>query len=816
MTRRRHDSRSYSQDGVRPIARVLGAAVGITACLAAAPLASGAQGTERVRLSGYIRNGASAEVVRSALLTIDSTAARAESNADGFYFVSFPPGAHRVQVRAIGYAPLDTTVSVEASRQLDLLLTPRPYTLQAVAISAESDRPEVDPKVPAMSVARLDMNTVRLAPAVLGEVDLLKSLTLLPGVSSASDLSTSFNVRGGGADQNLILLDESAIYNPAHILGFLSVFNADAIDDVTLYKGAIPSRFGGRLSSVVDIRQREGNANAFGGSASIGLLASRIVLEGPLPKHAGSFLLAARRSYADVFLKAASNPDLRDNVAYFYDINAKGNFRLGANGTVMASGYVGRDRFRNRDRFGAGWGNGSGTLRWNHVVGGRLFSKALLARSLYDYRLDFQFATDDSVSWTARIASTDFRLDEAWHVGGKGTISFGAQVTALEIRPGDLAPRGTSEVAPKTIETRRGVAPAVYVGHEVELGSRFSVEYGLRWSTFQRRGPATVYIYPGGATVTYNATLARYERGVLVDSTRYAAGAPVRAFGGLEPRVSGRYSLSEASSLKASVARTRQYVQLVSRTNSPTPLDVWEPVGPYLRPEVADQVALGYVSNRRGGAYQFSVEGYFKRVSGAIDFIDGADIVLNNQLETVFLQGDGRAYGLELYLRKGTGTLTGWISYTLSRAEQRMRGTGIGGPGVNRGAFYPASHDKTHHVSVVGVAPWGKRWTLGGTFSLASGVPVTYPESRYYIDGFLIAEYGDRNQSRLPLYHRLDLSATRRWGRGELQLGVFNAYNRFNAQSIRFRQSERNAQEAEAVQLSVFGAVPSVSYSFHF
>jgi hypothetical protein len=720
-----------------------------------------------------------------------------------------------VRVRALGYAPLDTTLVLGSPVTVDFALVVQPVTLASVTVAADADRPEVDPRAPAMSVARLDLKTVRVVPAPLGEIDPIRSLTLLPGVSSASDFSTSFTVRGGGADQNLILLDEATIYNPAHILGFLSVFNSDAIDDVTLYKGAIPARFGGRLSSVVDIRQREGNANEFSGSASIGLLSSRIAVEGPLPGRRGSYLVAARRSYADLFLKGSSDPELRENVAYFYDLNAKGNLRLGRSGSLMASGYFGRDRFANADQFGAGWGNRSGTLRWNQAFGGRLFSKATLAMSDYDYQLEFPIASD-SVAWTARIRSVDVKIDEALHLSGGHTVDFGLQTTFHQFRPGDVRPRGTSTIEPRTIETRHGIAAAAYAGHEIELGSLLSLRYGVRWSSFLRRGAATIHRYAGDAPVVYDAALGRYEPGTVIDSTRYADGATITTYSGLEPRISARVALSPTASVKASYARTRQYLQLASKTNAPTPLDVWEPVGPWLRPQRADQFALGYASTLDGERYEVSAEAWFKRLYDVVDFVDGAEVILNDRLETVVLPGDGRSWGLELYARKRAGAVTGWVSYTLARSEQRSRGISSADPGINEGRFYPNPYDKTHELSLVAVRPVSRRWTFGATFTLASGLPTTYPESRYQVDGFLIAEYAARNSSRLPLYHRLDLSATRTAGNTQLQLGLFNAYNRFNAQSLTFRQSAQDPLVSEAVQLSVFGIVPSISYSFRF
>ncbi len=765
----------------------------------------------RVQLSGYVRDSRSGEVIRYALLAIDGDSIRGQSNADGFYFLSLSPGSHRIRVRAIGYAPLDSTLTLTASGTADFEMTRRVVSLQEVQVSVERPPPDVDPASPAMSVARLDLASVRQAPSALGEVDPLRSIALLPGVSRSSDFSTAFSVRGGTSDQNLILLDEATIYNPAHVLGFLSVFNSDAVTDMTLYKGAIPARFGGRLSSVLDVRQREGNANAFDGSATIGLLASRVFVEGPL-LHRGSFLVAARRSYADLFTRAASDTSLRDTRAYFYDLNAKTNLKVGSSGTLMASAYAGRDLFSPSRDFAAGWGNRSATLRWNQILTPRLFSKLSYTVGTYDYLLGFK-VLDSRVDWRSRITSHELRLDETFHVSEHSSVEFGGEFGSQSIRPGDLVPSDTTALLPVRIDPRHGMASAVYASHEIDMGERVTLQYGLRYSTYARRGPATIYQYAGGRAVSYDPALSRYETGIVVDSSRRGGGT-IASFGGLEPRISLRVGLAPTASLKASYARTRQYLLLASRTNSPTPLDVWEPAGPWVKPQRADQVALGYSATMGNGRYEFSAEAYFKRAYNVLDFVDGSDVILNQRIESALLQGLGRSYGLELLLRRKVGNITGWASYTLSRSEQRF--AVAPGAGVNDGAWFPAPTDKTHDLSIVALRPLNDTWMLGATFALASGLPVTYPVSRYVIDDYVVPEYGRRNSSRLPAYHRLDLSLTRQGRQSELQFGIFNVYNRFNAQSMTFRQSSADPLRTEAVQLSVFGIVPSISYTRRF
>ncbi len=780
---------------------------------AAPPLT--AQQPSPVRLSGYIRSAASLEVVRYALITADGTAVHAESNQDGFFVLALSPGRHLIRIRALGFDPITDTITIAESQVRDFTLTPRPFALEELTVSGSEDSSDIDPGSTEMSTLRLDMPTLRVVPVVLGEVDPIRSLSLLPGVTTISDFSTGFSVRGGSADQNLILLDESTIYNPSHVFGFLSLFNGDAIDDIKLYKGAIPARLGGRLSSVLDIRQREGNANEFEGAATIGLLSSRLAMEGPLPNGTGSWLVAGRRTYADLFLKLSSDPDLNQNTAYFYDLNAKANVRIGKTGTLMLSGYFGRDRFKVEDRFGALWGNGAGTLRWNQAFGSRLFHKATVTVSDYNYGLEFLGIGRD-LEWTSQIGNLNLKVDEAFYITNGSTLEFGGELTRQRIQPGRIRPVGDSPVNAIDLQRRQGWAPALYLSHQWEIAPRLSIAYGVRWAGFRRTGAATVYQYDNGAPVLWNPELGRYERGTVVDSTRIPAGGTVTSNAGLEPRASIRVGLSQGKSLKVSYTRTTQYLHLISNTNSPTPVDIWEPIGPYLAPQRGDQVAVGYVSNWGGGAWELSVETWYKWLDRVTDFIEGADIAINDRLETEMLQGYGRAYGVELYARKQTGRLTGWVSYTLGRSERRVPGLGMGDPGINGGRFYPSPYDKTHDLSIVGLYALGRKWTLGGTFVLASGLPATYPTSRYQYDGLVVVEYGARNAARLPTYHRLDLTFTRMGARSQWQFGVFNVYNRFNAQSISFEQSDSNPLLVEAIETSIFGVVPSISFSFRF
>jgi hypothetical protein len=783
------------------------------------PLQDTLPSARRERVAGYVRSLASGEVLRGALVRVDADAQVRQTNEEGFYALVLPVGPHRLRVRAIGYAPLDTTIIVSGRLDLTLRLRPAETTLQAVQVQAKrEERADLDPAAPQMSIVRLSMAAAKAVPPVLGEVDPLRTLTLLPGVATTSDASTAFSVRGGSVDQNLILLDESTIYNPSHILGFLSTFNADAIDNVTLYKGGIPARFGGRLSSVVDIRQRDGNREEFAGTASIGLLSSKLLVEGPLPAKRGSYILAARRSYADAFLPLASDTTIRDNRAYFYDLNAKAQVNIGSTGAVIASGFMGRDMFAVQNAgFGATWGNRATALRWNQAFGGRLFSKISGAWSDYDYKLGFRAEPNDSANWVAKIVSADLRIDETWQMTANQRLSVGGEFSRNIFRPGRLSPVGDtagSSIRTREVEGRRGVARTAFASWEMDVGTRLGLQAGLRYTDIARLGEGTRYRHTNDAPVVWDPTLGRYEPGVLVDSSRVPRGTRMAYYDGLEPRATVRFSLTPQHSLKSSYSRTQQFLQLVSNTNSPTPLDVWEPAGPFIRPQLADQYAFGWTGQFRG--VELTAETYWKRAQNVVDYIDGVDVFLNPRLETMLVQGQGRAYGLELFARLTEGRLTGWASYTLARAEQRFPAAGTTNGGISGGRWYASPFDKTHNLALVGSWMWNPKWRVGSTFVLASGLPATLPRARYWVDGFLVAEYGDRNSSRLPLYHRLDLSLTRQYRRGELQFGVVNAYNRFNAQSLRVQQRNDNPLVADAIQTSIFGIIPSLSYVFRF
>lgn len=742
------------------------------------------------------------------------------TNEYGFYSITVPSGTYEVSLSYLGFSTLRKEVVLQNDQKLDFELQEEANQLEEVVVTSEIKRRTADVKSTEMSTVSLKAETIKKLPAVLGEPDVLKSIQLLPGVSSVNDAANGFNVRGGSADQNLVLLDEATIYNASHLFGFFSVFNTNAISDVKLYKGGIPSMYGGRLSSVLDIKQREGNSKEFRGQAGIGLIAGNLLVEGPISKRGresgkGSYMLAGRRSWADLFTFVSS--DLSDTKLYFYDLNLKANYSLNENNRLYLSGYFGRDNFSIDDFLGTQWGNASGTLRWTSVFNEKLFFQNSLIYSNYDYNLD-NLRSGSEFRWKSNITNFNLKPRFSWFINGSNTLKFGAETTYYNFRPGRISPIRGSSVNPETFRQKFSLESGVYFDLEQKLSKKFSLRYGLRWSNFLRLGEDVINQYENGAPLTYNADFDEYRENAVVGTRTFGSGKVIENFNGLEPRFSARYLVSNNSSLKVSYNRMYQYIHLISNTTSATPLDVWAPSGPFLKPQYSDQVALGYFQSLKENKYDFNIEGYYKKLSDVTDFIDGADLLFTETIETETVQGNGRAYGLELQVNKNSGKLTGWLSYTLARSEAKILG-------INGNRYYPTNSDQTHEINLVGLYKYKDRWDLSANFIFGSGRPVTFPSSRYEQNGLVVADYSDRNGNRLPVYHRLDVAATlnpKPGNRGKWIFSIANLYNRQNAASIFFREvGEANGVEAatgrtEAIKLSYFGIVPSVTYQFKF
>lgn len=768
---------------------------------------------EKFTLSGTLTDSGSNETIIGSSVYIKELQTGVATNEYGFYSISLPAGTYTVQITSVGFGSIEETVVLDRNIRKNFQMEAG-VDLQEVVIS--SDNPKANIRKPEMSVNKLSISEIKKMPVVMGEVDVLKSILQLPGVTNAGEGSSGFNVRGGAADQNLILLDEATIFNSSHLFGFFSVFNSDAIKDLKLYKGGIPARFGGRLSSVLDIYQKEGNSKEFHATGGIGLISSRLLAEGPIVKDRGSFLIGGRASYAHLFLKLTDN----DNSAYFYDLNTKLSYKLNDNNSLYLSGYFGRDLFEINENFNNVYGNAVLNLRWNHIFNDKLFSNMSFIYSDYYYGLELGFI---GLQWDSGIKNYNFKYDLKHYLSDNFKLNYGLNAIYYDFNPGTVKPSGeSSAVNYDQLAKKYAFEPAIYLDAEQKLGEKFTVSYGLRYSMFYRLGSQDLNTYANNQPVTFNQTLKIYEKAEPTGTQHYGSGKTIADFNNLEPRAAIAYELTENSSVKASYNRMAQYLHLISNTSSPTPLDVWAPSDNWLKPQLLDQFAIGYFRNFKDDAYTLELETYYKKVKNRLDYIDGADLIANDAIEQVVLNGKSRAYGVEVLVRKNTGKLSGWVSYTLSRTEQQTPGRVPGETGINNGDWYASGYDKTHNLSVTGTYQLNDKWSFGGIFVLQSGQPATFPNGQYQYGDLVIPTFNGRNSDRMPAYHHLDVSATyvpkpekKKGWQGEWVFSIYNLYNRMNSASITFRQNEDTGSN-EAVRLSIFGIIPSVTYNFKF
>jgi hypothetical protein len=771
---------------------------------------------QKYTISGTITDTNSNETLIGVNIFIPELKTGVITNEYGFYSLTLPKGKYTIQITYLGYQTIEETVHLDQNTKKSFSLSGSDTALDEVIITDNKGR--TDTKKPEMSVNKLSISTIKKMPVVMGEVDVLKSILLLPGVTNAGEGASGFNVRGGGADQNLILLDEATIYNSSHVFGFFSVFNPDAIKDLKLYKGGIPARFGGRASSVLDIYLKDGNSKGFHMNGGIGLISSRLLAEGPIVKGKGSFLIGGRASYAHLFLKLSEKN--KNNAAYFYDLNTKISYKLNPNNSLYLSGYFGRDVFSLNKNFVNTYGNSTLNIRWNHLFSEKLFSNLSLIYSDYYYGLDLNFV---GFKWDSGIKNYNFKYDFKNYISDKFKLNYGINAIYYDFNPGTIKPTSAeSSINANQLDKKYAFEPAAYIEAENQLSKKITVAYGLRYSLFYRLGASTLNLYENNNPVVFNTDMQIYEKATPIASKFYSKNKILKNYNNLEPRFSASYQLYDDQSVKASYNRMVQYLQLISNTSSPTPLDVWMPSDNYIKPQIADQVALGYFKNFKDGAYSLEVETYYKKIKNRLDYIDGADLIANDAIEQIILNGQMRSYGLEVMLKKNEGKLNGWISYTLSKSEQQTPGRTAQETGINNGKWYASAYDKTHNLAITSAYNLNEKWSFGANFSLQSGQPVSYPNGKYAYLGISVPSYGLRNNDRLPAYHHLDISATltprnnkdRNW-KGEWVFSIYNLYNRHNAASINFSQNVDTGYN-EAIKTSIFGMVPAVSYNFKF
>ena len=754
----------------------------------------------KVTLSGTLKDASNGEDLVGASIYIAELKTGVASNVYGFYSITLPNGTYTVMVSYMGYEPVSRSIELSSDLSIDFLLKEVVAELQEVVITDKSLTAHVDDN--RMSAEKLNMSTIKRMPAFFGEVDILKSIQMLPGVQSAGEGTTGFFVRGGTVDQNLVQLDEATVYNASHLMGFFSVFNSDAMKDAELYKGGIPAQYGGRLSSLLDIRMKEGNQKELSGAGGIGTIASRFMLEGPIQKDSSSFILSGRRTYADMFLKASSDAALRNSRLYFYDLNAKINFRPSQKDRVMISGYFGDDIFRYKDMMHWSWGNRTATVRWNHLFSDRLFANFTGLYSNFNYLLGSNYGPAD-FTWKSKLADMTVKADLSYYHSDKHTINFGMATTFHRFNPGTVSVTSNDESNSIVMDNKKALESAMYVSSDITVSEKLSVQPGVRYSIFQNMG--------GRTYSNWN------DDGNPMDTLTHGNGEITNTFGGIEPRLSVRYKLNDASSVKLSYNRMYQYLHLASNSTASLPLDVYVPSDKNIKPQIGDQVAMGYFRNFHDNAFEFSAEVFFKNLRNQIDFRDNADLLLNNHIDREILKGKGKAYGMELMLKKPEGRLHGWISYSYSRSKRQIEE-------INNGKEYTARQDRPHSMNLVLSYQLRERLHVGAAWMYASGMPVTIPVGRYVNDGIAVPVYTSRNDYRLAASHRLDLSVTldnkrkpgRKW-EGSWNFSLFNAYAHKNPFTIQTRQREADPSQTEAVQLSIIGTIiPSVNYNFKF
>lgn len=779
------------------------------------------QGQQKYTLSGTISEVSSNETLIGVTVAIPELKTGVTTNEYGFYSITLPEGSYTVLISYLGFEDITQQITLTENRRKDFLLSEEAEQLEEVVVTENVEK--MDIRKPQMSVNSLSVGTIKKIPVILGEADVIKSILLLPGVTNAGEGASGFNVRGGAADQNLILLDEAIIFNSSHLFGFFSVFNPDAIKDVKLYKGGIPARYGGRVSSVLDIFQKEGNSKEFKMNGGIGAVASRLLLEGPIKKDKAAFLIGGRASYAHLFLPLFDV----DNTAYFYDLNTKFNYRLNEKNNIFLSGYFGRDVFGINDSFVNTYGNAVGNFRWNHLFSDKLFSNLSLIYSDYYYGLKLDFV---GFNWNSGIRNFNLKYDLKHYATDKLQINYGINNVYYQFNPGKIEPSNSeSGIIEEQLIEKYANEFAAYVDFEHRLSENLSVGYGLRFSHFMRLGQDELNVYANNNPVTYDPFLLIYQEADPIDVINPGRGTTLSHFSNFEPRASLSYTLNQSSSIKASYTRLAQYLHLLSNTSSPTPLDVWTPSGPFTKPQLLDQYAFGYFKNINDGDFSLETEVFYKNVQNRIDYIDGANLIANNAIEQVILNGEARAYGLEFLLRKNEGKLQGWLAYTLSKSEQRTpgrapvidNGRSNVETGINFGNWYNTPYDKTHDISLFLSYDLTDKWSFSGNFTYQTGQPTNYPVGQFEFQDLTVPYYGLRNSQRLPAYNRLDLSATlkpkknkNRKLKGEWVFSLYNVYNRRNAASINFRQNDDTGVN-EAVRTSIFGIVPAITYNFN-
>ncbi|MGM0497358.1 MAG: TonB-dependent receptor [Bacteroidota bacterium] len=776
-------------------------------------LLAGKVNSQEVTVNGHVRDENNGEVLIGVNVYLKGTSIGTASNSYGFYSLTFSEGRQTVVFSYTGYKSKEFDLELESDTTLNVELVPQAENIEEVVVSGRKKDENV--RSTEMSVEKLNSRTIEKIPVLMGEADMLKTLQLTPGVKSMGSMSTGMSIRGGGRDQNLLLLDEAPVYSAEHLSGLFSVFNNDAVKNTKLYKANIPPRYGGRLSSLIDIRMKDGNSREFAGSGGIGLISSRLTLEGPIVEDKASFIVSGRRTYTDLavdlFKEISKDDDIQDFPLYFYDLNMKANYRLDDNNRLYASGYFGRDKFSyelGEDiNSGFDWGNYTTTLRWNHVFNQKLFSNFTLLTSNYDYLLENQFSAKDeessySFEYDAFVKDYSLKMDFGYYLNDLNTIRFGMQSTFHDFNLGDVRGQQGSQEFETALPKSKSIESGIYLSNEQEIGENWSFNYGLRYSLFQNIGKATVNVVDDN----YNVT----------GEKKYDEGEIYQTYQNLEPRFAMTYVLSDDQSIKASYSRTSQYIFIASNSRRGNPLDVWMSANPNIKPQVGDQYSTGYYRNFFDNKIETSLDVYYKDMRNQVAFKAFAEPQFNPDIEEDLRVGKGRAYGAELMIRKPKGRLSGWISYSYSTSELKIKD-------IQHKGWYPSPFDRPHDLDIVAMYDLTSRISISANWSYKTGRPLNAPAARYEYGGVIAPYYSGRNQDRMPDYHQLDLNVTikgkeksKQLINGEWVISVNNAYARKNADALFFQQKENNSYETNARKVSYYTIFPSISYNFKF
>lgn len=767
------------------------------------------RGQSKFTISGYIKDSKTGETLIGAYVIKQSSSQGVSTNEYGFYSLTLEQGKHTLEIKSMNYKSQVKEIELIKNLTLNIDLIEEQAQLDEVEVT--STKKDVNISAVEMGMNKLDIKQIQKMPALLGEADVIKSVQTLPGVTTVGEGASGFNVRGGNIDQNLILLDEAPVYNSSHLFGLFSVFNPDAVKDLKLMKGSIPAQYGGRASSVLDIRMKEGNNKKLELDGGIGTIFSRLSLEAPIVKDKVSFIIAARRSYIDILAKPFLNGDLKKSELNFYDLTSKINWIVNDKNTVFLSAYFGKDNF-GTDLFKFKYGNSTTTLRWNHIYNSKWFSNITTFYSKYNYTLKFKNSNTEFL-WNANITNYSIKADYSYFMNSRNTLKFGIQSLYSSFNPGDGKLVDANNVEAKvTLSNLYSNESSIYINNEQKLSDKLNVQYGLRWSFYNYLGKNTAYYYRDTSD-----NLSK----ILVNEKKFNDYENIKFYNNLEPRLAMNYMLTKKQSIKASYARSAQYLQIVSNTAASSPLDQYIPATNNIKPLTSDQFALGYFHNLKDDKYELSAEIYYKRLQNQLDFIDNSNLLLNKYLEADLLQGEGRAYGMEIYIKKSTGKFTGWLSYTLSKTERKVKG-------ISNGEWYLSKYDRPHNINLILMYDFTKRFSVSTNFVFMSGTPATFYDSKFEIQGYYFPHNTEnkRGNFRNTPYHRLDLSATynfkgkesRRW-KSSVVVSIYNVYNRRNAFSIYFRNNPKdyNQLDNEAIRYSVIGSiVPAITYNLKF